>query len=621
MRLVEEFKEAKALGFNARPVLVGPVSFLALGKAASGKSGEEAFHPIALLSSLLPVYAELLRELAEAGAEWVQVDEPVLVLDTLSEEVKNAVHSAYSHLHSLPVKPKILLATYFGSVDIDLLDQVVDVIEGLHIDVVRGGVEYLDSILSTLLPRTKNLVKLSVGVVDGRNVWKNDLTASIAIVKKVHDALKDTSVSLEVAPSCSLLHSPFSLAFEKRLSSDTPSVPIFPWLAFAVEKCKEIALITKATNSGVEAIAEDLAANKKALEEKNSSSFTFNPEVRQRVEKITPDDCRRASPFSVRQQVQQDRLQLPPFPTTTIGSFPQTTAIRVTRQKYVNGSVDKQTYDEFIRNEIRSVVESQERIGLDVLVHGEPERTDMVEHFGHLLNGYAFTENGWVVSYGSRCVKPPVIFGDVQRKVPMTVDISSYAQSLTKKPMKGMLTGPVTMLKWSFIREDISAGDLCKQIGLALRDEVTDLEAAGIPCIQVDEPAIREGLPLKRGQWPSYLDWAVTCFKLCTSSVRDDTQIHTHMCYSDFNDIFDAIQALDGTLSQLFFSCVFWLTRLSLHQADVLTIENAKSDMKLLKIFEAKKYLNGIGPGIYDVHAPRVPSVEEMTQNVSNILR
>ncbi|KAL1932193.1 hypothetical protein VTP01DRAFT_9249 [Rhizomucor pusillus] len=584
-RAVEQFKAAKELGVHTRPVIVGPVSFLYLGKPAKGA---EPFDTLSLLPKVLPLYVELIKQLEEAGADWVQIDEPVLIFD-LDANAKLAFEKAYKTLKS-QVSIKILVAAYFGRVEQNVY-AVKDNVDAIHLDLVRAPEE-----LDAVLPLLKENQILSLGLVDGRNIWINNLNKSIELAEKAVAALGKDRVF--VGPSCSLAHAPYSTSFEKKIAATNPE--LYSWLAFSVEKVSEIVTIAKAINEGRDAVKDALAANAAAVESRRTSPQTVNPAVRDRVAQIPASAWKRASPFPVRREAQVKKLKLPLFPTTTIGSFPQTKEIRVARQKHNKGELSDADYDAFIKAEMKKVVEFQEKVGLDVLVHGEPERNDMVEHFGHLLHGYDFTENGWVVSYGSRCVKPPVIFGDVSRRGPMTIEEIKYAQSLTSKPMKGMLTGPVTMMKWSFVRDDLPLKEICSQIGLALRDEVVDLEAAGIPCIQVDEPAIREGLPIRRADWDAYLEWSVACFRLATSGIRDDTQIHTHMCYSDFNDIFDAIAALD---------------------ADVITIENSKSDEKLLKIFETKQYTNEIGPGLYDIHSPRVPSVEEMKVRFADMLK
>ncbi|KAI8074479.1 5-methyltetrahydropteroyltriglutamate-homocysteine S-methyltransferase [Gongronella butleri] len=585
-RAVEQFKSAKALGIHTRPVLVGPVTFLYLGKP--GKNSAQ-FDTLSLLQKLLPQYVALLKQLKEAGADWVQIDEPALIYD-LPAAAKEAYATAYQTLQGAATGVKLLVAAYFGRVEANV-DGILDHVDGIHLDLVRAPQE-----LDVVLPRLTKGQVLSAGVVDGRNIWINNLANSIQLVNKAVAALGQDRVF--VAPSCSLAHSPFSTSFETKIKAANPE--LYSWLSFSVEKCAEIVTIAKAVSQGPEAVQAELQANAAAVESRRVSPQTVNPQVRDRVAAVPAADWKRPSPFPVRREAQVKKLQLPLFPTTTIGSFPQTKDIRVARQKHNKGELSDADYQAFIKEQMKNMVKEQEDLDLDVLVHGEPERNDMVEHFGHLLHGYDFTQNGWVVSYGSRCVKPPVIFGDVSRRGPMTIDEITYAQSLTSKPMKGMLTGPVTMMKWSFVRDDISADQLCTQVALALRDEVVDLESAGIPCIQVDEPAIREGLPIRRADWDAYLQWSVGCFRLSTAGVRDETQIHTHMCYSDFNDIFDAIADLD---------------------ADVITIENSKSDEKLLKIFESKQYTNEIGPGLYDIHSPRVPSVEEMKTRFADMLK
>ncbi|KAI9487197.1 MAG: 5-methyltetrahydropteroyltriglutamate-homocysteine S-methyltransferase [Benjaminiella poitrasii] len=582
---VEQYNYAKSLGIETRPVLIGPVSFLHLGKTAKGF---DQFETLSLLPKILPYYVELLKQLEAAGAEWVQIDEPALILD-LPESAKAAFEEAYKTIKA-SVSIKVLVAAYFGRVEKNI-DSLLPHIDAVHLDLVRAPEE-----LDVVLPLLNDKQTLSLGLVDGRNIWINNLAKSIESTQKAVAALGKDRVF--VGPSCSLAHAPFSTSFEKKIAEKNPE--LFSWLAFSVEKTKEIVAIATAVNHGPESVKDVLEANAAALESRRTSAQTKNPAVRDRAANVAPEDWKRPAEFAVRREAQVKKLKLPLFPTTTIGSFPQTKEIRVARQKFNKGELTSVEYDDFIKSEMKKMVEFQEKVGLDVFVHGEPERNDMVEHFGHLLYGFDFTENGWVVSYGSRCVKPPVIFGDVSRRGPMTIAETVYAQSLTDKPMKGMLTGPVTMMKWSFVRDDLPLNQICTQIALSLRDEVVDLESAGIPCIQVDEPAIREGLPIRRADWDAYLDWSVACFRLSTSGVRNETQIHTHMCYSDFNDIFDAIAALD---------------------ADVLTIENSKSDEKLLKIFESKKYPNEIGPGVYDIHSPRVPSVDQMKQKADDLLK
>ncbi|KAJ3057235.1 methionine-synthesizing 5- methyltetrahydropteroyltriglutamate--homocysteine methyltransferase [Rhizophlyctis rosea] len=582
---IDEYKEAKALGIQTRPVILGPISLLHLGKAAKGAS----FDPITLLDKLLPAYASLLTQLAEAGAEWVQFDEPVLSFD-LPLAYKAYYAKAYQYLASAAPGLKILLANYFGRIGSNL-DFITPLpIAALHVDLVRAP-EELDIVLQTVSNSAQ--FALSLGVINGRNIWKADLDAAIAKVNKVAGVLGNDRVF--VAPSCSLLHTPHSLTAEVKMKSE-----IRDWLAFSVEKLHEIVAIAKAVREGEASVADTLAANRQSIQNRRTSNLIHNPAVKAALAAVTEDMFRRKSPFPKRYADQQTKLQLPAFPTTTVGSFPQTKEVRVARQKLKKGEYTAEEYDAFIKKEIDSCIKFQEEVGLDVLVHGEFERNDMVEYFGECLQGYVFSQNGWVQSYGSRCVKPPIIYGDVSRPNPMTVYWSQYAQTKTKLPMKGMLTGPVTCLQWSFVRDDQPRKDTTFQLALAIRQEVVDLEKAGIPVIQIDEPAIREGLPLRHSDWAPYLDWAAKAFLLSSTGVEDSTQIHTHMCYSDFNDIFPTIQALD---------------------ADVITIENSKSDLKLLSAFESYGYTNGIGPGLYDIHSPRVPSEGEMKERLDQMLQ
>jgi 5-methyltetrahydropteroyltriglutamate--homocysteine methyltransferase len=570
--LLDEAAEAAALGIKPKPVLIGPLSFLYFGKEK-----REGFHRLDLLPKLLPVYRELLGKLKEQGVSWVQMDEPALALD-LSPEWVAAFGSAYAELSG--DAPSILLTTYMGSVaeHADLLKSLP--VAGLHIDAVRAP-EQIDGFAQDY-PEDK---VLSVGLVDGRNIWRTDLRKALALVSSAYAAL---GTRLWLAPSCSLMHVPVDLQLETALDAE-----IRNWLAFAVQKLDEIAILDKGLRLGEGAIAAELSTSDAVQQSRRTSPRIHNPVVRERTAKLSEDDMMRHSPFAVRIALQKERLDLPRFPTTTIGSFPQTQAIRQVRAAFRQGKIGEDEYREKMREQIRLAVEKQEAIGLDVLVHGEAERNDMVEYFGEQLRGFAFTRHGWVQSYGSRCVKPPIIFGDVSRPKPMTVEWITYAQSLTGKPMKGMLTGPVTILQWSFVRDDQARSATAFQIALAIRDETVDLEKAGIAVIQIDEPAFREGLPLKRTDWDAYLDWAGRAFRLCSSGVRDDTQLHTHMCYSEFNDILPAIAALD---------------------ADVITIETSRSDMELLDAFKAFDYPNEIGPGVYDIHSPRVPDQSEMTR-------
>ncbi|KAL2112038.1 hypothetical protein VUR80DRAFT_8715 [Thermomyces stellatus] len=583
-KAVSEFVEAKAAGITTRPVIVGPVSFLHLGKADRGQSVD----PIDLLDKLLPVYEQLLVQLKEAGAETVQIDEPILVLD-LPAKSKAAFKPTYEKFASLGDKiPKLVFTTYFGDI-VHNLDALPKDIYGVHIDLVRNP-EQLDTVIGALGPNTI----LSAGIVDGRNIWKTNFKRAIETVESaIQKVGKDRVI---VATSSSLLHTPHTLASEKKLDPE-----IADWFAFASEKVVEVAVIAKAVTEGPAAVREQLEANAKSLHARATSSRTNNPKVKERQAAVTAEDHRRKSDFSSRIVQQQNKLKLPLFPTTTIGSFPQTKEIRLQRSRFTKKEITEEEYDKFIEEEIRNNVKIQEELDLDVFVHGEPERNDMVQYFGERLDGYAFTTHAWVQSYGSRCVRPPIIVGDVSRPAPMTVKESKYAVSISSKPMKGMLTGPVTCLRWSFPRDDVHQSVQAQQLALALRDEVIDLEKAGVDVIQVDEPALREGLPLRAGkEREAYLEWAVNSFKLSTSGVEDSTQIHSHFCYSEFQDFFHAIAALD---------------------ADVLSIENSKSDAKLLRVFIDSAYPRHIGPGVYDIHSPRVPPVEEIKQRIEEMLQ
>jgi 5-methyltetrahydropteroyltriglutamate--homocysteine methyltransferase len=583
-KAVDEYKEAKAEGINTRPVILGPISFLVLGKAS--KEAKADFQPISLLPKLLPIYKQLLTELKAAGAEWVQVDEPILVLDSAASLDKQFA-SAYAELS--PVAPKIMLTTYFARLDSNVNFIAKLPIAGLHIDLDRAPGQ-LDEVISAIKATP---IVLSLGVVSGRNIWKTDFAAAVKMGQKAVEALGDERVI--IATSSSLLHTPVTLASEKKLTAEQKD-----WFSFALEKAHEVATIAAVVSGSQDAkVAAALEENKVSIEKRRKFESTSDDTVRKRVAAIVPDHLERRSPFAVRQREQAKKLDLPKFPTTTIGSFPQTKEIRQARAKLGKGELTQEQYDDFIKKEIESVVKFQEKVGLDLLVHGEPERNDMVQYFGEQLTGFVFTQNAWVQSYGSRYVRPPIIVSDVSRPHPITVRWSSYAQSVTKKPMKGMLTGPVTILNWSFPRADVSRELQSKQLALALRDEVIDLEKAGISAIQVDEPAIREGLPLRRSDWEGYLTWAVDSFKLCTAGVTDSLQTHSHFCYSDFDDIFPSIQRLD---------------------ADVISIEASKSDMKLLNTFKHYGYSNQIGPGVYDIHSPRVPGQEEIQQRLAAML-
>lgn len=569
---VVQFIEAKALGFNTRPVLLGPVSFLLLSKSVDGSDR------LALLDRLLPVYAELLGRLKQAGAEWVQIDEPCLVLDQDADD-HAAYRQAYTALATTE-RPKLLLATYFGALDDNLALAASLPVDGLHIDLVRGK-EQLDVVIKAL-PKDR---VLSLGLIDGRNVWRSNLDDALVLARYAQGHVD--ADHLWLAPSCSLLHVPVDLANEKSLPTD-----LHAWLSFARQKIEELKTIADALH-GVDGADAALTEARNRRESRRTSARAHNPDVAARLAALQPGDAIRASGYLQRCVKQDAALKLPAYPTTTIGSFPQTLEVREARASNKSGSLSDADYDAFLTRETEKCVRFQEDIGLDVLVHGEFERNDMVEYFGEQLDGFAFTKLGWVQSYGSRCVKPPIIYGDVTRPAPMTVRWSQYAQSLTQRPMKGMLTGPVTVLQWSFVRDDQERARTCRQIALALRDEVTDLEAAGIGVIQIDEPAIREGLPLRRRDWKAYLDWAVECFRITASGVADVTQIHTHMCYSEFNDIMDAVAAMD---------------------ADVISIETSRSRMELLGAFVKFRYPNEIGPGVYDIHSPRIPETDEMLE-------
>ncbi|WP_445158509.1 5-methyltetrahydropteroyltriglutamate--homocysteine S-methyltransferase [Halomonas sp. E14] len=572
-RLFDEVKEARAAGHAVKVVLTGPLTWLWLGKAQ-----EEGFDRLSLLADLLPVYGELLARLADLGVTWVQLDEPALVQD-LPQAWRQAYEAAYNALRSAPVK--LLVATYFGALGDNLQLAVSLPVDGLHIDAVRAPAQ-----LATVLDNLPGYKVLSVGAIDGRNIWRADLAA---LRERLADARMRLGERLWLAPSCSLLHVPVDLDAEPELDAELKG-----WLAFARQKLDETVTLARLLDG--RATAGDraqVAAATAALDARRESPRLHRPEVDERLRRIGDNDLVRDNPYAVRVKAQQRALGLPLFPTTTIGSFPQTAEIRTARRAFKQGELTQDAYEAQMRAEIADAVVRQEALGLDMLVHGEAERNDMVEYFGEQLDGFAFTRNGWVQSYGSRCVKPPIIVGDVARAAPMTVAWSRYAQSLTKRPMKGMLTGPVTMLQWAFVRDDQPRDLTCRQIALALRDEVIDLEAAGIPAIQIDEPALREGLPLRQGEWQAYLDWAVECFRLTASGVRDATQIHTHMCYSEFNDIIAAIAALD---------------------ADVITIETSRSNMELLDAFQDFAYPNEIGPGVYDIHTPNLPEVAWMVR-------
>ncbi|MBW8243998.1 5-methyltetrahydropteroyltriglutamate--homocysteine S-methyltransferase [Muricauda oceani] len=579
-KVVEEFKEAKNLGIHTKPVLLGPVTYLLLGKEK-----EEGFHRLDLLQKLIPVYHSILKELLDAGATWVQFDEPILSTDLSSKE-QEAIGIVYNGIAESFPNLKILLASYFGDYG-DNLDTVLDLpVCALHLDLKRGQGQ-LDNVLES--EKLKENTSLSLGVVDGRNVWKNDFETSLQFIQKAKEKLGEERII--VSPSCSLLHVPYDLELEE--NERILSAEIKDWMAFAKQKLEELQslkILAKSPDYRSQKLFLDNAAS---MERRGGSKLIHKPKVKHRLEQLEKKDYYRESPFAKRKILQEEHLKLPLFPTTTIGSFPQTQEVRRNRSMFKKGELQEREYVGFLMEKTTETIRLQEEIGLDVPVHGEFERNDMVEYFGEQLEGFTFTQNGWVQSYGSRCVKPPIIYGDVSRPVPMTVFWTSFAQSLTDKPVKGMLTGPVTILQWSFVRDDQARSATCEQIALAILDEVLDLEKEGISIIQVDEPAIREGLPLRKKDWGRYLDWAIGAFKLSTSGVKDSTQIHTHMCYSEFNDIIQSIADMD---------------------ADVITIECSRSQMELLDAFYEFDYPNDIGPGVYDIHSPRVPSEEEIVK-------
>jgi 5-methyltetrahydropteroyltriglutamate--homocysteine methyltransferase len=581
---VGEFLEAKAVGVHTRPAMLGPVSFLLLGKAKA-----TSFDPLLLLEGILPIYEEVLRQLADAGADWIQLDEPMLALDT-RDEARRAFTIAYEHLGQVSSNLRLLVATYFEGLGENLPAAVNLPVAALHVDLVSAP-EQLDDILR-IMP---SHLRLSLGVIDGRNVWKTDLGCARNLVEHAAEAIG--SERILIAPSCSLLHTPADLDFEKHIDDE-----LRDWLAFAKQKLEELVVLERAILGGRGAVGEALDRNRIVVEKKRASSRVHDPNVKARTRNVGQQMTRRTSAYPERRKLQEQNLNVPLFPTTTIGSFPQTKEVRAARAEYKAGKKDVASYESFLRTETEKAIRFQEEVGLDVLVHGEFERNDMVEYFGEQLAGFAVTENGWVQSYGSRCVKPPIIYGDVARTQPMTVEWSKFAQSLTSKPMKGMLTGPVTILQWSFVRDDQPHSDTCRQIALAIRDEVADLEAAGIRVIQIDEPALREGLPLLRSKRTEYLAWAVEAFRIASSGVRDETQIHTHMCYAEFQDIIEAVAQMD---------------------ADVISIETSRSQMELLHTFAEYRYPNGIGPGVFDIHSPRIPGeaeIEDLLKKAARVL-
>ncbi len=580
LRAVDQFKEAQAIdGVKAQPTHVGPVTYLLIGKLRGGSEDER----LDLLPKLLPVYAELINKLAEAGATSIQLDEAALITN-LNDKERAAFKTAYAYLAE-NTNIDITLATYFGDLR-DNMDTTLNLpVKTIHVDLVRGA-NQLDDVLANL-PADKNL---SLGLIDGRNIWKADLAQTLATAEKAVAKLGTDRII--IAPSCSLLHTPIDLDDETAMDAEIKN-----WLAFAKQKLVEVAKLADAINGKKDEAF--FAANAEANAARKTSPRIHNEAVKSRVAGITDAMYTRTNVFAERIKAQQANLNLPLLPTTTIGSFPQTAELRKQRALFKKGGIDRETYDKYIEELTKEVIQYQDEIGMDMPVHGEYERNDMVEYFGEKMSGYVFSKNGWVQSYGSRCVKPPIIFGDVSRPEAMTVRWSAYAQSLTNNPVKGMLSGPITMLQWSFVRNDQPRETTCKQLALALRDEVTDLEAAGIRAIQIDEPAIREGLPLRKEDTNAYLKWAVGSFQLSAAGVEDKTQIHTHMCYSEFNDIIDSIAALD---------------------ADVISIETSRSAMELLDAFVEFNYPNEIGPGVYDIHSPRIPNQEEMEHLLNKAL-
>ena len=571
----DEFREALGIGILTKPVFPGPLSFLRLAKCRG-----EAFDRLSLLPRLIPAYVLLLKELRKLGAEWVQFDEPILAMDMDGRE-KEAMLAAYRDLSAASPDLSLLVCSYFGSYR-DNLSTLLDLpVRALHLDIFRAR-EDLDELVARL-PENR---MLSLGIVDGRNIWKNDFAQSLADIGKVKERIG--AERLILSPSCSLLHVPVSLA-----SENTTPAHVRPWLAFAEEKLAELRSLARLAQAGNWLYDDEYAANQSAKENRLADPGVRIREVRERQAGLKPEAGKRASAFALRIPKQNLKLGLPPYPTTTIGSFPQTDEVRQARARWKSGRLTDQEYRAFLEEATRLAIQRQEGLGLDVLVHGEFERNDMVEFFGEKLEGFAFTSQGWVQSYGSRCVKPPIIYGDVRRNRPMTLDWSVFAMRQTSKPMKGMLTGPVTVLKWSFVRDDQLLSVTAEQIALAIRDEVNDLEAAGIPVIQIDEPALREALPLRKSEWKAWLDWEVWAFKLASSGVKDETQIHTHMCYCDFGEIMEYIARMD---------------------ADVISLEASRSRMELLESFRDFHYPNGIGPGVWDIHSPRIPTVQEMVE-------
>jgi 5-methyltetrahydropteroyltriglutamate--homocysteine methyltransferase len=567
----DEFQEALELGIHTKPMLIGPLTYLYLGKSA-----EPGVDRLALIERLLPVYSEILGRLQKLGAQWVQIDEPILALD-LTADWSAAFLPVYRTLRAASPTLKLILATYFGELRSNLALATSLPVDVLHIDVTRASAEF-----AKIVEQLPSSMSLSLGLVDGRNIWRNDFELSLDRIAQAKQVLGNERILL--APSCSLLHAPVTLRKEKALPEE-----IKDWLAFAEEKLGEVTQLARlADGRGDPAWAQK---NRATVMARRSSERIHRPDVKARCSAVGPVEGKREAPYEQRRVSQRAALRLPLFPTTTIGSFPQTDDVRKARAKWKSGQTTDSSYEAFLKEKTAECIRFQEAVGLDVLVHGEFERNDMVEYFGERLDGFVFTGNGWVQSYGSRCVKPPIIYGDVKRPRPMTVEWSKYAQSLTARPVKGMLTGPITILQWSFVRDDQPRSETARQIALAIRDEVADLQNAGITVIQIDEPALREGLPVRRSDWQDYLAWAEESFRLSAAAARAGTQIHTHMCYCEFNDIIASIAALD---------------------ADVISIEASRSNMELLDAFADFKYPNEIGPGVWDIHSPRVPEVGEI---------
>ena len=562
----EEFNEAKKYGFNTKPIILGPLSFLLLAKGLDG------FKTINLLDKILPVYKEIIKKLSELGAEWIQIDEPILVKD-LDSQVVSQIKNTLNELKKSSGSSKILVATYFEDLNDEVKNEIFESdIDAVHLDLVRGN-------------RNKSYVKnskkqLSLGLIDGRNVWKADLKEKIEFIKN------NTSGDIIIASSCPLLHTPYDLDLEQKVPYE-----IKRWLSFSKQKLQELNIIKNFINNNTH--QTELKKNTDDVQDRKTSKLIHDNAVKDRIKIINKSITDRKSSYTLRAKVQKDIFSLPKYPTTTIGSFPQTSDVRQARAKFKRGEIDEKSYDKFLEEKTIDAIRKQEKIGLDVIVHGEFERNDMVEYFGEQLKGFTFTSSGFVQSYGSRCVKPPIIYGNVSRPKPMTVRWSKFAQDQTKQIVKGMLTGPITILQWSFVRDDQPRKNTAQEIAFAIRDEVQDLEKNGIRMIQIDEPALREGLPLKKKDWKEYLEWSVDCFKISSGVVKDETQIHTHMCYAEFEDIINSIAALD---------------------ADVISIETSRSRMELLTTFEKFKYPNEVGPGVYDIHSPRVPTKDEMKE-------